>query len=481
MTTSESSTDAGPGADTPPQDAPSHTPRLVRLVDDAKWAGVASGIAWYLGKDPTVIRIAFFVLAFMTNGMAFGLYVVLWFILPKARRAEVGPPPPRGALWRSNSAVALALVGGLLLISAVDLVRGDVLFAGVLIGAGLLLLDEDRGRINAAVSSALESAGQALTGRASGERAAAPPSGHASTDSPTTGAPPAAPSAQGTTDAPPAAAPSAPPHSGTDTANDPGPRQAWPGPDAAAGPGPCGPSWGRRHHGPPASAYPTGYAGKWTPPRQDAPPRRPPRPRSTLGPLTFAVWLLAMGAAIALDRLGLVTLDPEAAVGLSVLVAGAGLLVGTFFGRARGLILFGVAGTLALVLLGVAGDIAPGLEAGVGERTHAPASVADLEEAYALGIGSLEVDLSRLALDGDTVTVDAAVVVGELRVIVPPDVDVVATGSIGAGEYDVLGESSDGTSLQIDSVDDLDDDQGTLRLDLDARLGQVTVERGERR
>lgn len=476
MTTSESSTDTGPPAGTPPQDAPSHTPRLVRLVDDAKWAGVASGIAWYLGKDPTVIRIAFFVLAFMTNGMAFGLYMVLWFILPKARRAEVGPPPPRGALWRSNSAVALALVGGLLLVSAVDLVRGDVLFAGVLIGAGLLLLDEDRGRINAAVSSALEQAGQALTGRTTAERSATSQPGQAPTDAPTAGRP-----SHGASDAPPADAGSAAPHSEADRADGPGPHQARPSAGIAGGPGPCGPSWGRRHHGPPASAYPTGYAGRWTPPREDGPPRRPPRPRSTLGPLTFAVWLLAMGAAIALDRLDLVTLDPRAAVGLSVLVAGAGLLVGTFFGRARGLILLGVAGTMALVLLGVAGDIAPGLEAGVGERTYAPASVADLEEDYVLGIGSLEVDLSRLALDGETVAVDAAVVVGELRVIVPPDVDVVATGAIGAGEYDVLGESSDGTSLQIDTAEDLEDDQGTLQLDLDARLGQVTVERGERR
>ena len=210
---------------------------------------------------------------------------------------------------------------------------------------------------------------------------------------------------------------------------------------------------------------------------------RPPRPRSTLGPLTVAVWLLSLGAAIAMDRLGIVALGPASVIGLTVLVAGTGLVVGSVFGRARWLIPVGIIGSLLLVASGVLGVAAPWmqLDAGVGEATHAPTTLEELQDRYAIGLGSLQLDLSRVPLDGQTIEVDASVGLGEIRVTVPPDVDVVATGSLGLGDWMVLSEGDEGGGLTIEAAEDLPDDEGTVVLDLRGGVAEIVVERGERR
>lgn len=59
--------------------------RLCRSVTDVKIAGVCAGIAEYFGWDPTVVRLlwAFLILCVGTGIL---LYLVLWFVLPKAER-----------------------------------------------------------------------------------------------------------------------------------------------------------------------------------------------------------------------------------------------------------------------------------------------------------------------------------------------------------------------------------------------------------
>ncbi len=48
-------------------------------------AGVAAGLARYLNIDPTIIRLAFAVAAFVTWGGALLIYPVLWMIMPEER------------------------------------------------------------------------------------------------------------------------------------------------------------------------------------------------------------------------------------------------------------------------------------------------------------------------------------------------------------------------------------------------------------
>jgi phage shock protein PspC (stress-responsive transcriptional regulator) len=55
---------------------------LRRPVGDRMIAGVAAGIARYLGVDVTLVRIAFVVLAFV-GGAALPLYVAGWLLIPE--------------------------------------------------------------------------------------------------------------------------------------------------------------------------------------------------------------------------------------------------------------------------------------------------------------------------------------------------------------------------------------------------------------
>lgn len=64
------------------------TPRLMRSRGDALIAGVAGGIARYLGVDSTLVRLIFVVLAFSGAGVL--LYPLLWIIMPLERTPAPG-------------------------------------------------------------------------------------------------------------------------------------------------------------------------------------------------------------------------------------------------------------------------------------------------------------------------------------------------------------------------------------------------------
>lgn len=57
--------------------------KLYRSKTDKKIAGVCGGLGEYLGVDPTVIRIAFVILA-LPGGLPGVLpYLLLWLIIPE--------------------------------------------------------------------------------------------------------------------------------------------------------------------------------------------------------------------------------------------------------------------------------------------------------------------------------------------------------------------------------------------------------------
>jgi phage shock protein PspC (stress-responsive transcriptional regulator) len=64
-------------------EAPAQRRRLYRNPDDIVIAGVASGIAAYLGVDPVFIRIIFVILLFV-NGIGILAYIIFWIAMPKA-------------------------------------------------------------------------------------------------------------------------------------------------------------------------------------------------------------------------------------------------------------------------------------------------------------------------------------------------------------------------------------------------------------
>jgi phage shock protein PspC (stress-responsive transcriptional regulator) len=57
--------------------------RLYRSADDRKLAGICGGLGEYLDCDPTLVRVAWVVLTFLSAGVAILAYLVLIFIIPK--------------------------------------------------------------------------------------------------------------------------------------------------------------------------------------------------------------------------------------------------------------------------------------------------------------------------------------------------------------------------------------------------------------
>src|SRR5262245_21244655 len=62
--------------------------RLYRIADGAMLAGVCNGIGAYFRVDPTIIRVIFVGLLFLTKGGFTLVYLVLAFVLPQANTSE---------------------------------------------------------------------------------------------------------------------------------------------------------------------------------------------------------------------------------------------------------------------------------------------------------------------------------------------------------------------------------------------------------
>jgi phage shock protein PspC (stress-responsive transcriptional regulator) len=69
----------------PSASVPPPPKRLYRIQEGAMLRGVCNGLGAYFGIDPTVIRIAWIVLSFITLGGMIAAYVVMTIVVPQAR------------------------------------------------------------------------------------------------------------------------------------------------------------------------------------------------------------------------------------------------------------------------------------------------------------------------------------------------------------------------------------------------------------
>jgi phage shock protein PspC (stress-responsive transcriptional regulator) len=118
---------------------PDAGPRRLVRTPDGKLAGVAAGIGHYLGVDPTIVRIAFIVLAF-AGGIGLLLYGACWLAMPKGEADDTREPSTVDP-WTAVGIVGLVAGVGLLVgwhgigdvgrvALAVALVVGGVLLIG---------------------------------------------------------------------------------------------------------------------------------------------------------------------------------------------------------------------------------------------------------------------------------------------------------------------------------------------------------------
>jgi phage shock protein PspC (stress-responsive transcriptional regulator) len=385
--------------------------RLRRIAAHRKVAGVAGGIARHLDIDPLIVRVAFVVLS-LFGGAGVIVYAACWILLPEDGQVN----PPLGLDERSRS-VALILVG----ILGIALLVGQwdwFWVPGPLILVALVVWLFMSRRNDTAATAGFT-----------------PPPGV--------------------------------PNAGPDAVT---PEQRWaPGQTAVAPtydvPVEQQPTYPHQtaYQPPAAPTYPTQYVA--------ASPRNP-RKR---GPILF--WFTMAVAALAVGVVGIVDVSGAPVAGSTypavvVGVVGVMLLIGSFYGRAGGLILVGLLATGATAA-------ALGAEKWDGERVEiVPDSSSEVLSTYNYDVGEYELDLSQLsdpeALNGETIHMSLDV--GELAVVVPADMDVNVVGTVhGPGGTTLFGSESGGIDHQAEASHDGGTDVPQLTLDLEIEVGHIDV------
>ncbi|WP_329220323.1 PspC domain-containing protein [Streptomyces sp. NBC_01485] len=217
-----------------------------------------------------------------------------------------------------------------------------------------------------------------------------------------------------------------------------------------------------------------------TPREPDAGPRGP----RWVGGWIFLLAVLAGGIVtrLAWDEHPLGT-SLQAGLAAALIVLGVGIAVSSFLGRTGAGSVF-----LAIVTAGLLAGTAV-LPKDIGthwtDTTWRPTAVADVRTAYDLGTGEGTLDLSRLALaKGQTVTTNAEVGAGRLRVIVPPDVTVKVRIDVGLGDIQLPGDDKKDVDVEPGKHREVTlsplsgkADAGTIDLDLQVGVGQAEVTR----
>jgi phage shock protein PspC (stress-responsive transcriptional regulator) len=410
---------------------PSQSPPLVRPREGRVIAGVAAGLARRLGIGTGWVRAGFVVASFF-GGSGVLLYILGWLAIPEEGADESIASSKVVDLEGSARwiGVGLIVLGGLLVLGWTDAVNAELVWAGALVLAGILLY---RGDLS--------------FGRSSFDRRAAPPA------------------------PPPPQPPPMPVSTETETEEIPVPV-------------------GTLTEEVDEVATDISVSESDIPPVAPAPPPPPPPPppapvvpkpraqRSILGRLTLATMLVVFGVMAILDNAGVA--DPAARhyVGALVGVAGVGLLAGAWWGRSRGLIAVGI---LLLPVLFVASVVRVPFSGEFGEKDFRPATVAQVRDEYRLGAGDLVIDLTALDFPGEVVDFKATVGAGRLTVIVPPDPDigVAIDGRVGFGELDVLHVNRSGVGRKV-TITPRSGYTSLIDMEVETGFGELIIVRGER-
>jgi phage shock protein PspC (stress-responsive transcriptional regulator) len=398
--------------------------RLRRSKSDRYIAGVAGGLGRHFDIDPTVIRVLLVVLTFF-GGAGILLYGVIWLFVPEdgEDRApiELGPEVLKIVLIVA-AAIALMIVFG------TPFVNNSWGFGHVfpLLVVGLVVV--------------------AIFATRDQRRRNAPPP------------PPPWGNAVSTPPAPAPAPQEGPTMSSTDTHTDPYPTTAYP-------------TDVRNDQPPPA----------WMPPPPPAyvPPPRPRRTGLVLFWPTIALILIGMGVLGIVDVNS--SVEPSAYVALAVAIIAVMLLIGAFVGRPGGLIALGIFASLGL---GATSAVQASTDWQTGGETLSvtPTSAIAVQDTYTVPNGQITLDLSEVrdvaALDGRTI--DVHLNAGEIDVTLPRGVNAVVDADMHfAGDINIDGSERSGfdQSLSRTVTGSADPNAPTITLNLDARAGQITVDR----
>ncbi|MEU5940629.1 PspC domain-containing protein [Micromonospora sp. NPDC047548] len=486
----------------PPSGGAGFTSRygLVRPREGRYLAGVCAAIGRATNTDPVLWRVVLAVLGFF-GGVGILLYVAALLVIPGEGDSA---SPVESMLGRGRSSMSPVTVIVLSILVAVifgyivtDSFRAVLLGAAALIG-GALLLNRDGRTPPAGVPAGPPAPATAPPGPVPPVSYPAPglftpgqpvPTGPLAPAAPLPVTVPAERAAElsAWSPAPPGA------ERGAETA-------AWPATPGTAEPAPAAWPSGSPAAEPTApvpvppvgAALPAGgyrppfaprgpYAGPPLPPPPPPrvkPPKRP-RERSALGAVTFSLIFLALGVVAILDLLDIFPVGAAAYFAAALATIGLGLLVGTWFGRARWLIALGLvtAAALGVATVTESYDRIRGVD---GNVTWTPTDLHGLATRYENSLGDATLDLRRLNLDKRTTEITVVVNFGKATIVVPPNVDVTTVTDVNAGDATVFGRRSGGLDGRSQETTDLGLDGpggGTLRLNVHVNAGNLEVTR----
>jgi phage shock protein PspC (stress-responsive transcriptional regulator)/predicted membrane protein len=113
---------------------------------------------------------------------------------------------------------------------------------------------------------------------------------------------------------------------------------------------------------------------------------------------------------------------------------------------------------------------------GVGDQHFAPVSASALRHDYQVGVGTLDLDLSRLRLPPGTTRVHVEAGIGDVQITVPRDVTVRAKTHVTWGDATLLGHDESGHNVRAD----VGPGDADLELDTAVGIGQIDVDRAVR-
>lgn len=208
--------------------------------------------------------------------------------------------------------------------------------------------------------------------------------------------------------------------------------------------------------------------------RRSPDPKPRPEP-SRLGRYTFASVLVAVGLMATIDNSVAamdLTIGQYAAIAVGVI--GAGLLIGSVWGRSRPLVLLGL---LLLPFSFVGFNLNLPVGAGAGERSFTPTSGEQLDD-YELLAGELNVDLTQMLWDDPSLPTRTRMMVafGQINVVVPDDVVVEFDGRALAGQVSLFNRHHAGLNADLQDVAGSGDGP-RLVLGAEVLFGQINVER----
>lgn len=508
----------GPSAPPPPLGGTGFTSRygLVRPREGRYLAGVCAAIGRATNTDPVLWRVLLAVLGFF-GGIGILVYVAAWLIIPN-EGDTASPVESMLGRGRSSMSPVTVIVLGILVAASFAYIVTDA-FRAVLLGAailvaGALLLNRD-GR-NPRPGTPAGPPPAAPSGNPAGpvvppvtwpapSYGAAPSTGPAATPPMFGTGPGYATATTGATPTVTIPAYDAPPTSATQPVSGVGPVSGQPAGTTAAQPGwpstampsagwPSAPvsSTPAAPAGYPTAPPPSGYRPPFAPhgpyasptpaaPPPPKPPKPPKRPkeRSPLGAVTFSLIFLVLGLVALLDLLDVFAISASAYFAAALATIALGLLVGTWFGRARWLIALGLVTAAALGTATVAEsyDRIRGVDGAV---TWAPTDYRDLADRYENSFGDAVLDLRGIDFAKRDSQVTVAVNFGQATVVVPPNVDVTTVADVNAGDATVFGNRSGGLDGRLRESTDVGADGpggGTLRLYIHVNAGNLEVTR----